>query len=148
MYRAYPPATDVVLRPVLEVGVVGPDDEVTAAALVDTGSENVLAAPGIARAVGAIPRHETQIELGIGGRSREVRFADVQLRLLPPKGIQSPPVEWTAEVGFFTQWEPPWSLVLGQRGFFDQFTVTIHRGARAVAVEDFEAFDDRFGTLI
>lgn len=128
--------------------VIGPEDDLTAAALVDSGSENVLAAPGVARAVGVTPDPATEIELGIGGRGRRVRFADVTLRLNPPTGVEGPPVEWAAEVGFFAEWEPPWSVVLGQKGFFDQFTVTIHRAARAVAIEPLDAFDQRFGTLI
>jgi len=33
---------------------------------------------------------------------------------------------------------------LGQRGFFDQFTVTMNRQAQTVAIEDWRAFDDRF----
>jgi hypothetical protein len=35
-------------------------------------------------------------------------------------------------------------VILGQRGFFDRFTVTLNRQAQAVAVEDWHAFDDRF----
>lgn len=37
------------------------------------------------------------------------------------------------------------ALLLGQRGFFDQFTVTLSRFAQAFAIEPIETFDDRFG---
>jgi hypothetical protein len=36
--------------------------------------------------------------------------------------------------------------VLGQAGFLDRFTATFHRGAAMLAIEDWEAFDSRFGT--
>jgi hypothetical protein len=37
------------------------------------------------------------------------------------------------------------SAPLGQRGFLDRFTVTMGRTAQRIAVEDWDAFDDRFG---
>jgi hypothetical protein len=40
--------------------------------------------------------------------------------------------------------EAPWQVVLGQVGFFDQFTVTFSRQALRLAVEPVEAFDARF----
>ncbi|MBW3663200.1 MAG: hypothetical protein KY469_08890 [Actinobacteria bacterium] len=59
--------------------------------------------------------------------------------------VDEPPLtEWSAEVGFFTQWEPPWGVVLGQQGFFDRFTVTMSRLALALALEDRDVFDARF----
>jgi hypothetical protein len=54
-------------------------------------------------------------------------------------------LEWQAPVGFFTQWEPPWGLLLGQVGFFDRFTVTMSRLSQALALEAAEEFDHRFG---
>jgi hypothetical protein len=48
------------------------------------------------------------------------------------------------EVGFFSAWtSAPWQVVLGQVGFFDQFTVTFSRQALRLAVEPVEAFDAR-----
>ncbi len=37
---------------------------------------------------------------------------------------------------------------LGNVGFLDRFTVTASRFAQAVAVEDRDAFDERFGTIL
>ena len=37
-------------------------------------------------------------------------------------------------------------MLLGQVGFLDKFTVTMHRHAQALAVEAFEAFDWRSAT--
>jgi hypothetical protein len=36
--------------------------------------------------------------------------------------------------------------VVGQVGFFDQFTVTFSRGALQLAIERAEAFDERYST--
>jgi hypothetical protein len=80
-----------------------------------------------------------------------VRFADVSIQLLPPAvsvmigGYDAAEVhEWQAEVGFFTEWTPPWSVVLGQVGFMDRFTVTLSRHAQGLAVSDFDDFDQRY----
>jgi hypothetical protein len=56
-----------------------------------------------------------------------------------------PGVEWQAEVGFFSEWtSAPWQVILGQVGFFDQFTVTFGRQALQLAIEEVEAFDQRY----
>jgi hypothetical protein len=39
----------------------------------------------------------------------------------------------------------PWQVILGQVGFFDQFTVTFSRRAFQLAIEDGEQFDKRYG---
>ncbi len=91
------------------------------------------------------------MRLGIGGAARDISFAEVTVQLLPPQysvrqGGYDPGVvlEWRTEVGFLRTWEPPWNVLLGQKGFFDQFTVTMTRHACAVAIEDLGEFDDRF----
>jgi hypothetical protein len=56
-------------------------------------------------------------------------------------------VEWRAEVGFFNEWtSAPWQVLLGQVGFFDQFTVSFSRHTLQLAIEDVEAFDQRHST--
>ena len=137
-----------VIRPVLPITVAGDAGEVARVfALLDTGSERTLAAPGLARQIGVSPDPDRRIALGIGGATRAVRFADVTFRLWP---IDQPsePIEWQAEVGFIEEWKPPWGVLLGQAGFFDQFTVTFGRLAFAVAVEAHDVFDDRFQVQI
>jgi hypothetical protein len=57
-----------------------------------------------------------------------------------------PGVEWRAEVGFFSEWtSAPWQVILGQVGFFDQFTVTFSRHALRLAIEAEGVFDQRYG---
>ena len=142
--RGYPPGEDSVLRPLVEITVVGPLDTEKVAALVDTGSENILVGPWAPRVLGIKPDPRTEIELGIGGGARKVQFCDVDLQLHNPDDPDEV-LEWRPEVGVIMgQWDPPFPAVLGQRGFFDRFTVTIHRGVPAIVVERWEAFDRRF----
>jgi len=113
--------------------------------LVDSGAERVLAAPGVARQISVAPNRDRGEPLKIGGEVRMVHPAEVTLRLAPGPGLRG--VEWRAEVGFFSQWtSAPWQVLLGQVGFFDQFTVTFSRRALQLAVEDVETFDQRHGT--
>ncbi len=117
----------------------------------DSGCDHVLAAPWIAQDIGVRPDPNRETTLGIGGGPQRVRFADVSLQLLPPEisvmsgGYDGSAVhEWEVEVGFFTEWTPPWSVVLGQVGFLDRFTVTFNRYAQALAVTDVGDFDQRY----
>jgi hypothetical protein len=82
--------------------------------------------------------------LGIGGENVRVDFLPVRLRLHPPGADLDLFTEWEAEVGFVAHWRPPWSVLLGQVGFFDRWTITMHRHVRALAIEPFERFDERF----
>jgi hypothetical protein len=121
------------------------------AALVDSGSDHVLAAPWIAQGIGVEPDQGREMQSKVGGAVRTVRFADVTLHLLPPnsnvrKGGFDPAgtLSWETQVGFFTQWDsPPWAAVLGQVGFFDRFTVAMSRHSQALAITDRKDFDDR-----
>lgn len=140
------------LRPVVIVRFAGSRlSEQNVAALVDSGSDHILAAPWIAQEIGVEPDPDREMRIQVGGAVRPVRFADVTIHLLPPStslrhGGFDPDatVSWQAQVGFFTQWEsPPWMAVLGQVGFFDHFTVAMSRHSQALAVYDQEAFDDR-----
>lgn len=138
-----------VYRPVVSITLVGPEgpegpEEATFHALVDSGAERVLAAPGVARQIGVTPDRHDPTPLKMGGETRLVHPADVTLRLAPEPG--QPGFEWQTEVGFFSAWtSAPWQVILGQVGFFDQFTVTFNRSTFQLAIEDVERFDERFG---
>jgi hypothetical protein len=129
------------------IGADGPEgpEEATFYALVDSGAERVLAAPGVARQIGVTPNRDDPTPLKIGGERRLVHPADVTLRLAPEPGL--PGWEWQAEVGFFNEWtSAPWQVLLGQVGFFDQFTVTFSRSSLPLAIEDGQEFDKRYST--
>lgn len=133
-----------VLRPLVECRLSATDVNERTWALIDSGSEHTLAMKWVAQAIGVEPDPDREIVLGIGGHSIRVRFADVTLHLGPPDRPEEEWLEWQAEVGFVEHWRATWPVLLGQRGFFDRFTVTMNRGAQSVAVTAFEDFDERF----
>jgi hypothetical protein len=137
----------IVQRPVVPVALVGTDVSTAVYALVDSGCSHVLAAPWLATAAGINPKASGRtLLLGIGGTSVKVEFADAHLRLMAPGEARDDVfVEWQAEVGFLQQWRPTWPMIVGQIGFFDQFTITMSRFALHTAIECAEMFDGRFG---
>jgi len=51
------------------------------------------------------PKSSQQVlDLGLGGRTVKVRFADLRVRLLAPGGSDDQLIEWQAESGFVDQW--------------------------------------------
>jgi len=139
------------LRPVvpLSLSLLGqPTPRVEA--LVDSGSERVLAAPGLARNLNIDLSNATPVSIGLGGAPRMVHFATVQLQLYRSllADDEDPIVEWDADVGFLSAWEPPYAVVLGRDGFLNQFTMTMHGGVPAFVLESWGAFDERFGIEI
>lgn len=137
---------DVVMRPLVSITVVGTEVATPAFALVDSGAEHVLVAPGMARVAGLDYKSSDRIyDLGIGGHTVEVRMIDARLRLHPPYAPDDEFVEWEAEVGVVHEWRPPWQILAGQRGFLDRFTVSMSRQSCCLAIEDGPVFDDRYG---
>lgn len=59
-----------------------------------------------------------------------------------------PECRWEAPVGFVDGWHSFGLVLLGNVGFLDYFTVTASRFSQAVAVEDRDRFDDRFGVVL
>lgn len=144
-----PRRESVVLRPVVPITLVGTDVAPTALALVDSGSEHLLAAPWLAVAAGVDPDASgDRLSLGIGGDTVGARFVSLTLRLHPVGADDDEFVDWQADVGFVTTWRPTWPMLLGQVGFLDRFTVTMSRQAQLTAVEKWEMFDQRFGVPV
>lgn len=138
------------LRPAVAVRLVGKHRAPRVLALVDSGSERVLAAPGLARAVGVDLAGAPETEIGIGGEWRRIRVAEVTIQLYRTifDDHEDHLTEWRTDVGFFSSWSPAWAVVLGRAGFFDQFTTTMQGAIPAMAVEPPERFDERFGIEI
>lgn len=136
-------------RPVAAVRLADQTMAPRVVALVDSGSERTLASPALARAIGVDLTNSPEGTIHIGGGPRLARFATVRIELYADVlRDDTPPLdEWEAEIGFFDKWAPPWAVVLGGVGFFDRFTVTLHRAAGAFVVEPWNAFDRRYGTL-
>ena len=148
--RYLPEEGRVVLRPILDVSLAARFTMTSKVwALVDSGSEHTLASPGIARAVGLEERDSfREIPLGIGGDTVPFWFADVTIRVHWPDGPLGEYYEWETEIGFGGRWRAPWPVLLGQVGFFSEFTVTPHRFAQALAVEELDLFDQRYGATV
>jgi hypothetical protein len=137
------------LRPAVPVRFAGPfGTSESFYGLVDSGSDHTLAAPWIAQAIGADVETAKVGSLQVGGQNRQVRFTEVRVILAPPGGSADDAIEWEAEVGFFTRWEPLWGALLGQIGFFDQFMVTMGRMATVLALEAPDEMDRRFGVRL
>jgi hypothetical protein len=116
--------------------------------LIDTGADSILASDYLAEQVGVdLDDHDGETTLGVGGHVVAVRYKTISLRLYP-KGEDDRYREWQAPVGFIPNWHSYGFVLLGSIGFLDQFTVTASRFAQAVAVEDRDAFDDRFGSVL
>jgi hypothetical protein len=93
----------VVLRPVVPISLVADEPSPPVAALVDSGSEHVLAAPWLAQAVGIDLDASTKfLQLGIGGHTVTTRFADLALRLHPP-GDHAPSLRLRLSMGTLSQ---------------------------------------------
>lgn len=145
-YQKDRPRQREVLRPLVSVRLHGDEVSSGALALVDSGSEHIVAAPWVASDAKVDlqhPKYET--ELGIGGGWPAFKFVDLLIRLQHPDGEDEHFIEWEAEVGFTDRWRAPWPVLLGQHGFFDQFTVSMHRSAASTIVEEWGTFDQRFG---
>jgi hypothetical protein len=135
-----------ILRPIVSARLVGGDLSSPVKALVDSGCEHVLAAPWMASDANvSLDSPKYSINLGIGGDSPLVRFVDVGIRLLHPEGDDDQFIEWEAEVSFPDMWRAAWPMLLGQHGFFDRFTVSMHRSAALTVIEEWDQFDKRFG---
>jgi hypothetical protein len=133
-----------VLRPVARFSIGAAQPVVSA--LIDTGSEHVLADSTLALIAGVNLDDPVDVEeLGIGGGFVRARFVEVTGILHPPDGQQAEPVSWTLDVGFIDDWRPLYPVLLGNVGFLDRFTVTVSRFAQATVVEPLDTFDIRFG---
>ena len=116
--------------------------------LVDTGADSILASDLLADQLGVdLDDHEGETSHAVGGRVAFARYKEVTLRLHPPDAEQSEYVEWRAQVGFISGWHSDGFVLLGSVGFLDHFTVTASRFAQAIAVEDRDVFDERFGIV-
>ncbi len=146
---------DPVFRPFVYVSLAcGEQSTTLLEGLIDTGADAVLASDLLAEQLGIdLADNEGETPHAVGGRTMVARYKTVSLRLHPRDGSLREYREWEAQVGFVQGWHS-YSLVLadlrsvGSVGFLDCFTVTASRFAQAVAVEDCDAFDERFGAVL
>ena len=77
--REHPFSDRPLWRPAVRIRFVGPAGSEGVLALVDSGSDHVLAGPWVAQAIGVDLTGADEYRLLIGGSPRTVRFAHVQL---------------------------------------------------------------------
>lgn len=83
----------------------------------------------------------------MGGRVVKARYKTIGIRLHPSDAEKAEYIQWDAQVGFIEGWHSDGLVLLGSVGFLDRFTVTASRFAQAIAVEDRDVFDNRFGVV-
>ena len=116
--------------------------------LVDTGADAILASDLLAEELGIdLSDNEGETSHGVGGKYHKAQYKTISLRLHAGDAEVSEYREWQAQVGFIEDWHSYSFVLLGSVGFLDRFTVTASRFAQAIAVEDRDAFDDRFGVV-
>jgi hypothetical protein len=134
-----------IFRPAVPVRLSS-DQPLPTAALVDSGSEHTLAARWLMEDFAINRTDIDRLTLGIGGRVVEALFAPVTIRLhREHSGDEF--VEWTTDVGFIEPWDAEFFVILGQIGFFDQFTVAMSRTSLTVHIEPDDALHNRLRSL-
>ncbi|MEX2556382.1 MAG: hypothetical protein WEB06_12220 [Actinomycetota bacterium] len=114
----------------------------------DTGADAILASDLLAEELGIdLDDHEGETSHGVGGKYHKAQYKTVSLRLHAGDAEVSEYREWEAQVGFVQGWHSYSFVLLGSVGFLDRFTITASRFAQAIAVEDRDAFDERFGMV-
>ena len=116
--------------------------------LIDTGADGVLASDLLAEELGIdLSEHEGEATHAVGGRTVTARYKTVALRLHHHDAGPEELRQWETLVGFVEGWHSFGLVLLGSVGFLDRWTVTASRFAQAIAVEDKDAFDNRFGIV-
>lgn len=138
-----------VFRPFVPVSLVhGNQSTWPLTGLIDTGADSVLASNLLADQLEVdLDDHDGEATHAVGGRVVKARYKTIGLRLHPSDAEETEYVEWKAQVGFIEGWHSDGLVLLGSVGFLDCFTVTASRFAQAVAVEDRDIFDRRFGVV-
>jgi len=138
-----------VFRPFVPISLCNEErDTLRLTGLVDTGADSILASDLLAEQLGIdLDDHDGETSHAVGGRVAVARYKEVGLRLHPPDAEQSEFVEWRAQVGFISGWHSDGFVLLGSVGFLDRFTVTASRFSQAIAVEERDAVDNRFGVV-
>lgn len=138
-----------VFRPFVPVSLVHGDRSTwPLTGLIDTGADSILASNLLADQLGVdLDDHDGEATHAVGGRVIRARYKTIGLRLHPGDAEEAEYVEWEAQIGFIEGWHSDGLVLLGSIGFLDRFTVTVSRFAQAVAIEDRDLFDKRFGVV-
>jgi hypothetical protein len=138
-----------VYRPFVPVSLAyGQESTTLLDGLVDTGADAILASDLLCVELGLdLAENEGESTHAVGGKIVLARYKTIGLRLHPSPHDDDVYREWQAQVGFVEGWHSDGFVLLGSVGFLDEFTVTANRFAQGVAVEERDAFDERFGMI-
>jgi hypothetical protein len=133
-----------VLRAAFRVGV--PGRRRTFTALIDTGGPLTVVAHEVINAGGGEPVDTGEtVPLKLGGRSSIARLFELTLEARPPDETDAPAIQWRGLAAVMSPFpHPDTSIILGQIGFLENFTVTF--GPDRFAIEQADAFARRFTT--
>ncbi len=85
-----------------------------------------------------------RLPIRLGGRQFSAPLFELTPEALPPRGVDVPAASWRGLVGLLSPFpHQGTSVILGQIGFLEHFTVTF--GPERFAVEPAAAFGARFG---
>jgi hypothetical protein len=121
-----------ILRPCVEVSV---RTDAVYLGVIDSGSPITVADPAFVTEAGIDlerDRPVMEIPVGLGAAFGHVPLYEIELDLLPPIGLDEPPRRWRLLVGARPRWRLPFTILFGQRGWFDCFPTTI--GASDITV--------------
>jgi hypothetical protein len=127
------PDGSAVRRPVVTVGAHGSEREYVA--VVDSGSPVSVADARIFTSLGIDLGSDSpifEVSVGVGGQYSKVPVYEVELDLRSPPGQPSETVTWRLSLGARSGWRLPFSVLFGQRGWFDRFPTTIDATATSV----------------
>lgn len=134
---ALPDGTPV-RRPVVTIGAPGSVLDYTA--VVDSGSPVSVADARLFASLGIDIKSDQpmfEVSVGVGGAYSKVPVFEVELELRSPPEQPAEAVTWRLHLGARSGWRLPFTVLFGQRGWFDRFPTTID--ATATAVELFPA---------
>ena len=96
--------------------------------MVDSGSPVSVANADLFRWLGvdfAVDAALYEIPLTIGGAAETMPVFVWTLSCISPDGVPAGPVTWQLHLGARHRWRLPFTILLGQRGWFDQFPTRI-----------------------
>lgn len=132
-----------ILRPAVPILI--PNQDSVHFGVLDSGSPLSVTSGRFARQAGidldsAVPILE--VPLGLATRFDRLPMFEINLALQAADGSDT--VSWNLLVAVRPNWQFPFEVLFGQRGWFDSFTTTF--GPGHVAVEPPASFGDRFST--
>lgn len=132
-----------ILRPAVPILI--PDQTSVHLGVLDSGSPLSVTSRRFARRAGIdldTAEPVMEVPLGLATRFDRLPMFAIDLELQSPAG--SDIVSWDLMIAVRANWQFPFEVLFGQRGWFDSFTTTF--GPGGLAVEPPASFGDRFDT--